>query len=55
MRDLVSTFSSTTANVQRRPVIVKTGFRGGVVDEPSQSDILDRFFRPVRRNVRVIR
>jgi hypothetical protein len=47
--------AGSTANVQRRPVIVKTDFRGGVFDEPSQSDILDRFFGPVRRNVRVIR
>jgi hypothetical protein len=46
--------AGSTANVHRRPLTVKTGFRGGVFDEP-QSDILDRFFGPPRRNVRVIR
>ncbi len=46
--------AGSTSKVHRRPVTVRTGFRGGVFDEP-QIDILDRFFGPPRRNVRVIR
>jgi hypothetical protein len=44
----------STANVYRRPLIVKTGFRGNLCDD-SMSDILDRFFGKPRPNVRVIR
>jgi hypothetical protein len=43
----------STANVHRREVTVRTGFRGDAPDE--QSSIFDRFFGPPRRNVRVIR
>ena len=46
--------AGSTANVHRRPVTVKTGFRGNANDD-SESSILDRFFGPPRRNVRVIR
>ena len=46
--------AGSTANVQRRPVTVRTGFRGGDTND-QESSILDRFFGPPRRNVRVIR
>lgn len=53
MAGMLSSAGSTT-NVHRRPVTVKTGFRGNANDD-SESSILDRFFGPPRRNVRVIR
>jgi hypothetical protein len=46
--------AGSTANIHRRPVTVKTGFRGNLCDD-SKSDILDRFFGKPRPNVRVIR
>ena len=46
--------AGSTANVHRRPVTVRTGFRGDAWDE-SKSDILDRFFGKPRPTVRVIR
>jgi hypothetical protein len=45
--------AGSTANVHRREVTVRTGFRGDAPDE--QPSIFDRFFGPPRRNVRVIR
>lgn len=42
----------------RRPyrgVTVKTGFRGESVHRGEEESILDRFFGPPRRNVRIIR
>ena len=45
--------AGSTANVHRRQVTVRTGFRGDARDE--EPSILDRFFGPPRRNVRVIR
>ena len=47
--------AGSTANVNRRPVTVRTGFRGDAWDDPGSPDILDRFFGGPRRNVRVIR
>jgi hypothetical protein len=48
--------AGSTANVYRRPVTVRAGFRGDAWDGPRSSDsILDRFFGKPRRNVRVIR
>ena len=44
--------AGSTANVHRRQVTVRTGFRGDTPDE--QPSILDRFFGPPWRNVRVI-
>ena len=38
-----------------RGVTVKTGFRGEDVHRGEEESILDRFFGPPRRNVRVIR
>jgi hypothetical protein len=46
--------AGSTANVHRRPVTVRTGFRGNAFDD-SEPDILDRFFGKPRPNVRVIR
>ena len=45
--------AGSTANVHRRQVMVRTGFRGNARDE--EPSILDRFFGPPWRNVRVIR
>ena len=42
--------AGSTANVHRRQVTVRTGFRGDARDE--QPSILDRFFGPPRRKVR---
>jgi hypothetical protein len=48
--------AGSTANVHRRPVTVRTGFRGDTWDDPGSFDsILDRFFGKPRPNVRVIR
>jgi hypothetical protein len=48
--------AGSTANFYRRPVTVRTGFRGDAWDDPGSSDsILDRFFGKPRPNVRVIR
>jgi hypothetical protein len=48
--------AGSTANVYRRPVTVRAGFRGDAWDGPRSSDsILDRFFGKPRRNARVIR
>jgi hypothetical protein len=46
--------AGSTANVRRRPVTVRTGFRGDAHDY-SEPDILERFFGKPRPNVRVIR
>jgi hypothetical protein len=46
--------AGSTANVHRRPLIVKTGFRRKLRDD-FEPDILDRFFGETRRGVRVIR
>ena len=46
--------AGSTASVHRRPVIVRTGFRGNARDDP-EPDILERFFGKPRPNVRVIR
>ena len=46
--------AGSTANVYRRPVTVRTGFRGDAQDY-SEPDILERFFGKPRPNVRVIR
>ncbi len=43
--------AGSTANIQRQPVTVKTGFRGN----DFYVSILDRFFGKSRPNVRVIR
>ena len=45
--------AGSTANVHRRQVTVRTGFRGDAGDE--EPSILNRFFGPPLRNVRVIR
>ena len=47
--------AGSTANVLRRHVTVRSGFRGDDRRDDSESSILDRFFGPPRRNVRVIR
>jgi hypothetical protein len=48
--------AGSTANIHRRPVTVKTGFRGNAWDDSGSSEsILDRFFGPPGRSVRVIR
>jgi hypothetical protein len=44
----------STANLHRRPLIVKTGFRRKLRDD-FEPDILNRFFGETRRGVRVIR
>ena len=50
------TIAGSTANVYRRPVTLRTGFRGDAWDDPGSFDsILDRFFGNPRRNMRVIR
>ena len=49
------TSAGSTANMHRRPVTVRTGFRGNARDDSSGSDILDRFFGPSRPHVRVLR
>lgn len=46
--------AGSRANVHRRQVTVRTGFRGDARDEEPES-ILDRFFAKPRPNVRVIR
>ena len=46
--------AGSTANIQRQPVVVRTGFRGNDF-HVSEPDILDRFFGKPRPNVRVIR
>jgi hypothetical protein len=46
--------AGSTANMHRRPLTVRTGFRGDAWDD-SASDILDRFFGKPRPTVRVIR
>ena len=46
--------AGSTANVHRRPVTVRAGFRGDNFQE-EQEDILDRFFGPPKGRVRVIR
>jgi hypothetical protein len=46
--------AGSTANYHRRPVTIRTGFRGNAWDDP-ESSILDRFFGKPRPNVRVIR
>jgi hypothetical protein len=46
--------AGSTANIQRRPVVVRTGFRGNDFHDP-EPDILERFFGKPRPNVRVIR
>ena len=46
--------AGSTPNVHRRPVTVRTGFRGDDTRDEAPS-ILDRFFGPPRRKVRVIR
>ena len=46
--------AGSTANVYRRPLTVRTGFRGDDMREKPES-ILDRFFARPRRNVRVVR
>jgi hypothetical protein len=47
--------AGSTANVHRRPVTVRAGFRGDARDDSGSSDILDRFFGKPRPTVRVIR
>ena len=46
--------AGSTANVHRRPVTVRAGFRGDNFQEEPE-DILDRFFGSPKRRVRVIR
>jgi hypothetical protein len=46
--------AGSTANIHRRPVTVRTGFRGDDTSNEAES-ILDRFFAKPRPNVRVIR
>jgi hypothetical protein len=46
--------AGSTANIQRQPVVVRTGFRGNDFHD-SEPAILDRFFGKPRPNVRVIR
>ena len=46
--------AGSTANVFRRPVTVRAGFRGDNFQEEPE-DILDRFFGSPKRRVRVIR
>jgi hypothetical protein len=46
--------AGSTANVYRRPVTVRTGFRGDDTSSEAEN-ILDRFFAKPRPNVRVIR
>jgi hypothetical protein len=46
--------AGSTANLHRRPLIVKTGFRRKLRDD-FEPDILDRFFGETRRRLRVIR
>ena len=46
--------AGSTANVHRRPVTVRAGFRGDNFQEEPE-DILDRFFGFPKRRVRVIR
>ena len=45
--------AGSTANVYRRPVTVRTGFRGDDTSSEAEN-ILDRFFAKPRPNVRVI-
>ena len=46
--------AGSTANVHRRPMTVRAGFRGDNFQEEPE-DILDRFFGSPKRRVRVIR
>ena len=46
--------AGSTPNIHRKPVTVRTGFRGDALD-CSEPDILDRFFGKPRPNVRVLR
>jgi hypothetical protein len=50
---MLSHAGTTVHEARRQPVHVLTGYRGDAKYE--QSSILDRFFGPPRRNVRVIR
>jgi hypothetical protein len=46
--------AGSTTNIRRRPVTVRSGFRGDLYDDP-EPNFLDRFFGETRRGASVIR
>jgi hypothetical protein len=46
--------AGSTTNIRRRPVTVRSGFRGDLRDDP-EPDFLDQFFRETRCGARVVR